>query len=361
VDLFVALALLYLIQCVAWLPAGATWLLATRSGVRSAEGPGFRLQPLRPAARAVVGLRFPLESAGGVLRARGHASGWRRDREAGDPVPLEQLAAAEARELLVFSGKRVLARGTDAAHAERIAALLRDLAGAEPAVRRKRADAALRESLSLSAAGQARDRFDDATGWLAAASDSYAVALLVLTPAAALFVGSELTLVIGAPALALLHVLTLVAFGRAHARLAPERRAERWQALLGVAFYPPGLLRGHALLRAGMLGRFQPAALALALLPRDAARDFLRAELVLAEARGSEVAPELGFSLERCQHDALLALVEESGESLASLCAAPARSDPLALAFCPACHCEYRRGDGDCSDCEVALAAFAGG
>jgi len=50
--------------------------------------------------------------------------------------------------------------------------------------------------------------------------------------------------------------------------------------------------------------------------------------------------------------------VRELGETPESLRAAPPRSDPRALAYCPACRSEYRRADGTCTDCEVPLEAY---
>jgi len=55
---------------------------------------------------------------------------------------------------------------------------------------------------------------------------------------------------------------------------------------------------------------------------------------------------------------ALRSLALAFGEPPAALLAPPAREDPLAGAYCPACHCEYRRSAGTCSSCRVGLVAF---
>ena len=359
-ELFAALGALYAWQCLTWLPGGAALVWATWLGARIAAGPGFRLAALRPGAPCAQAQRFPVVCRDGGLHVRGGTSWFARDAEASEPLSLEQLGSAEAHEHWVRAGKRRLARGVDALDAERIAHLLRGLADGTPAERQRHAAQALRASLSLKDAAAARDRAQQATSWLAVTSDVYLVNLLGFAPAAAFYLGDEFALRILAPALLLLHAATLVCFGRAHAALRPGRRAERWQALFGVVIYPPGLLRAQQQLCAGALAGFHPAALALALLPERAAQDFLRAELLQAEARSEEdPAAELGFSLDACERDALRALVAESGSSRDALLAAPARCDAHALAYCPACHCEYRRGDGDCSDCELALVPFS--
>jgi hypothetical protein len=358
-ELFAALAALYAWQCLWWLPAGSTLVWATMLRSRVESGPGFRLAALRPGALCAQAQRLPLVARDGALYARG-GTGWLSgDAEAELPLDLALLRGAEAHESWVRSGGRRLARGVDPADAQRIAALLHAVADPDPAERRRRAAEALRASLSLKDAEAARDRAQEATAWLGVISDVYLVNLLGFAPAASYFIGDEFALRIFAPALVLLHAATLFCFARAHAALWPGRRAERWQALFGVAIYPPGLLRAPQQLCASALAGFHPAALALTLLPESDARDFLRAELLQAEARSTEApAPELGFSLDACERDALQALVAEIGSSRAALLAAPDRCDAHARAYCPACHCEYRRGDGDCSDCELELAKF---
>jgi hypothetical protein len=359
VELFAALCALYAWQCLAWLPGGSALVWSTWLGARIAWGPGFRLAALRPGALCAQAQRFPLVCRDGALHARGGTRWLARDSEAELPLTLALLRKAEASESWVCAEGHRLARGVDALDAQRLAALLRSLAADTPAERRREAESAVRASLSLKDAAAARDRVAQATSWLAVTSDVYLVNLLGFAPAAALSLGDELALRILAPALLALHAATLFCFGRAHAKLWPERRGERWQALFGVLIYPPGLLRAQQQLCTAALAGFHPAALAAALLPEREARDFLRAELLQAEARSEDPpAAELGFSLDTLERDALQALVAESGSSRAALLAAPERCDAHALAYCPACLCEYRRGDGECSDCELELAKF---
>lgn len=356
-ELFGALCALYAIECLMWLTRGAVLFAAAPFGAWITSGPGLRLLPPRPAARSEIGLRFPLVELDGSLHTRGAVSWYGRGTE--EPILVAALSDAEVAGRIVRAAGRAIARGVDAADAEKIARLLREIGDAEVDRRQARIDAALRESFSYTRLVAERERFERTARPLAWASDLYAVVLFALAPAAALWTGIEYALWLLGPPLLALHGGVLFLFMRAHARLFPERRADRIQALFGTAVYPPGLLRAHHHLRASVLAGYHPAAIAAAILPREAARAFMRAELAHANARAARVLPsELGFSLEQSERDALAALIAEFRESPDALLAAPDRSDPLALAYCPACRWEYRRAGGECSDCGVALERF---
>jgi len=275
-------------------------------------------------------------------------------------VELVALQSASADGSVVRVRGRAFARGADACHAERIAALLREIAESTPRERRAVVERAFRESFSLSGFSTARARFDTAARLLAWTSNAYGLALFVVLPGAAVTLGTESALVALLPAIALLHVATLWCYARANRELHPARRRERFQSALGAAVYPPSLLRAHSQLRSSTLAAFHPAAVAVALLPRSRARDFLRAEIARTMERLHEpICPELGFSLVEVEARALSQLVEDFGESPTTLLAPPERIDPLARSYCPACLCEYRRADGHCNDCAIPLAVWA--
>jgi hypothetical protein len=362
VELIAALVLLYGLQCVVWLPGGACLFTGTPFGWVSASGPGFRLLHPRPAARTWLASRFPLIARDGRLHGRGAAT-WLSDRGVADggPCELAGLRAAELHGTVVRVAGRPFARGSDPADAERIAALLRELADAEPAQREPRIAAELARSHSLAGLREARRRFEQAAKWLGWTSDAYFVGLFGLLPVAMWMTGNDYAIRLLVPALIAVHVATCVALARTHGRLRPGRRGERAQILLGAALYPPSLLRAYQQLHAGALASFAPAAVAAEVLPRELAHAFLRGELVRS-ALGAQSAGSSGQDLDlgRLEVHALRELVRELGESPDGLRAAPPRSDPLALSYCPACRSEYRRADGSCSDCEVPLEAYPG-
>lgn len=361
-ELIAALVLLYGLQCVVWLPGGACLFTGTPFGWLSSSGPGFRLLHPRPGARTWLASRFPLTARDGRLQGRGAAT-WlsHRGHAAGDPCELAALPAAELHGTVVRVAGRPFARGSDPAHAERIAALLRELAELEPALREARVAAELARSHSLAGLREARSRFEQAAKWLGWISDAYFVGLFALLPVAMWMTGNDYALRLLVPALIALHVATALALARAHGRLRPGRRGERAQILLGAALYPPSLLRAYQQLHAGALASFAPAAVAAEVLPRELANAFLREELVRAALSAQTADPSAqGLDLGRLEDHALRELVRELGESPESLRAAPPRSDPLALSYCPACRSEYRRADGSCSDCDVPLEAYPG-
>ena len=126
-------------------------------------------------------------------------------------------------------------------------------------------------------------------------------------------------------------------------------------ALVEVTLYPPSLLRGAQKLATEALGRRHPAVVALGLLPEAPGREVLRrAWLRLDEGDASGRAADLVAA----ERHALDALAREAGLSPEGLRAPPPRRDTQALAYCPVCLVEYRRAEGDCSDCGRALAGY---
>lgn len=326
-ELFGALCVLYLLHCIVWLPEGACLFVPTVFGPVIAPGPGFRILHPRPSARSLVARRFPVPD--------------------GD---LSALRGAEARKTAIFVERRALARCADPTRAEELAAKLREIGGCEPDAAQERIENAVAQTLSPAALGAARARFDAEARVLAWTSDAYWLSLFAVMPAAAFSVGSQYALAVLGPAVAVLHVATLWSFARAHARLFPTRRAERVESAIGAAFYPPSVLRAYHHLRDSALGAFHPAAVAVDALPAERGRAYVRAALVRATAACG------GSRASGAEERGLRRLVAEIGESPATLLAVPARRDPRALGYCPACLCEYRRDAGDCSDCGVPLA-----
>jgi hypothetical protein len=223
-----------------------------------------------------------------------------------------------------------------------------------------RRSASLSRATSLPEFRSARERFERSARWLGWIGDAYFICLFFLLPAGFWLWSAEYTLWILLPVLGALHLAAWIALARAHARLLPAQRGDRWKLLIETALYPPSLLRAHDTLRSAAVAPFHPAAVAAVVLPREAARDFLRAEWARAaqRARDAGLTPR-GPGLCRRESLALTALLREHGETADALLAAPTRSDPLARSYCPACRCEYRLAGGECSDCTLPLQPFA--
>jgi hypothetical protein len=361
VELLIVLGVLYGLQCLTWLPGGAELFVQPLRGWLVSSGPGWRLLHPIPSGRATLAARFPLVEQEWRLYGRGAAS-WSSGSPSGSrgvPVEWEALGRATVRGSVVRVDGRPFARGLGAAHAEALAASLRELAGAAPEADRESVARALERELSLERFTAAQARVVAATRWLGRSSDLYWVGLFGWLPVSVAWLGDERGLWLSLPALAVLHLSTLVCFARAHRRLLPGRTGTLLESLISAAFYPPLLLRAHHRLRTEGLAGFHPAVVAAAVLPPELRRAFLRAELVRASERGAAASQrDAGLGLDELELRGLRGLLCELGESEQELRAPPERSDPFARAYCPACLCEYRGAGGRCADCGVGRVPY---
>lgn len=359
-ELLIALAVLYGLQCLVWLPEGSALFVRPLGAWRVTSGPGWRVLHPWPSGPAWLAARLPLIERAGRLYGRA-APTWLASRafsDRGRAVPRAALAGAEARGSVVRVQGRAFARAVAPAEAEPLARFLRDLGASPPAQAEALVEERLAESLSLSRYSEARERFGRATPGLRWSSDVYFAGLYVALPGAALAWASEPALLWALPALAALHLATLAVYARTFRRLYPEGRGERVEAVLAAALYPPQLLRAWSELRTRAMAGFHPAVVAVATLPEAAGRAFLRGEILRASReRGPGALCEAGLAELECR--ALWDLVAEIGESRETLLAAPVRQHPRAKGYCPACHVEYVRASGACNDCDVALAPYA--
>lgn len=356
-ELVVALLTLYALQCVTRLPPGSVLFVRPLRRWRFQHGGGWRVMPPVPSATCVVGCRIPLVQRDGKLRGRGAVTwlsgGVPTGLPAFDPSSGAQISTRGA---LVRVGGRPFAQGLDAEQAAELATWLRQLA--RPDLDRKGCiERAVSESLRWDRLRDRLDRVQRESRWLRASADAYAVSLFAILPLALALLGDEAGLYRAWIPLAGLHLLTWIAFAVAHRRLYPTHTGSRVEALIAMGLYPPLLLRGHAALSAGALGRYHPAAVAAVVLEGSALRAFLRSELVLARAASQEPADPPIAAVEAA---AIATLIESLGIAPDALLAPPPPTDPLVESYCPACHEEYRRRDGRCTDCGVALLPLAG-
>lgn len=360
-ELLIALAVLYGIQCLVWLPEGSVLFVRPLGAWWVASGPGWRLLHPFPSGPAWLAARLPLVERAGRLYGRAaptwlSSRGWPDRGAAASPAA---LAGAEARGSVVRVEGRAFARAVTPAAAPPLARLLRNLGTSDAAQAEVLLARTLAESLSLARYSETLEDFGRATPGLRWSSDLYWTALYVALPGAMLLWESEPALLWALPVLATLHLATLASYAWTFRRLHPEGRGERFEGVLAAALYPPQLLRAWSELRTRALAGFHPAVVAVATLPEAAGRAFLRSEILRApQPRGSGAVGAAGLAELECR--ALWQLASEIGESRETLLAEPARHDPRAQGYCPACHVEYVRTSGRCSDCDIELAAYAG-
>lgn len=345
-ELVATLWVLYVAQCLIHLPRGSALFRGRRA---PSEGPGWRFTALWPSAPATCGERLPWMVRDGEPYWRGVASRmWAMD------VPGARAAGAifDPRARAEPDGTRVVVDGSPQLRCM-------STAGAEAVARvasRGLADAvaALLERESSIVGLRARVReIDEATRWLRPTLDVLAISLLGVLPFASFLVGIEPVLWRMAPILGGLQVLGVVLFGVAHRRLLPGSAGALALALFEVSVYPPALLRGYQKLRTEGLGRRHPAAIAVTVLGGEAGHGVLRRELV--RAGGAEPGP-----LREAELQALEGIAHASGTSTSRLLTPPRQVDPKAVAYCPACLCEFGRPGVTCSDCRIDVVPFAG-
>jgi hypothetical protein len=371
VELFLILGVVYLMECVQLVPAGAV-VFHRLLGARWRAGPALRPNPRwrrggalgtpwPPLSPALVCEALPLvPGASGValLGGEGRVLGWRELRE----VRAEGTA-------LEVAGGRVLTVATRRM-ARTLAAALRDAAGAAPGPDIARLiDRLLDRRFDVDAAPRRLQALARGTRLL-----SVFQGLLWLT----VFVG--LPLFLWSPLVMLLSLLVLLAlvswigavvcFHRALRRL-PDLPRELWPDRAHrvlVTLSPLSTMRARDLLAREAVGDLDPLAVAAALLPPDRAIERVRVALVeidhLSRRPPGGGAAGLPAEESRAYYEKLAArvrgLARRLGADVAELLAPPPREDAHASAYCPRCRVQYRSGTvcqgAECGD--MPLSAF---
>lgn len=152
-----------------------------------------------------------------------------------------------------------------------------------------------------------------------------------------------------------------VLYFRAHVRLHPRDRRERWGKAAVMALCFPVALRARASLGSGAVAYAHPAAVAAVLLRKGDAFEFLRdlaarwsfpVRFPSEPARGfAAAAPVRATVLEQIE-----ALAKTLGAGRRELAPTRPGRDGSAVSFCPRCGATYLRDSGECADCPgVAL------
>lgn len=354
---FVALFLLfYLLDGWLRLPPHALVFARGRGGWRirrrTARDAEDAMLPLRPGTLALCAAPLPLAIEDGGVRSTAPVAAiglLRAPRSSAPLVPFAALATAAAAGTRVRTDAATLFHAIGRPQARAIAARLRSLARGDAASARAQLDA---DRAGEPDPAALRSRVESVERTLRRATqvcDAYALLLFVALPLAIAVAGETRALLGALPAAFALHGAALWLVRRAHRALLPDDAADRREALLAAALFPPTLLRLPQRTFLAALATPSPEVAVVALLDGDARRAVLRR--ALAEA-------ELGAVADGAERNRVLALVHGAGLDPSALRAAPARGDPAVTAYCPICH-ELYRGDAErCSDCGIALAPF---
>jgi hypothetical protein len=315
--------------------------------------------PLPPLGLALVVKPWPLSiSSEGLLgfSAPGLDPAGRPAQSLAE-VSWSDAARASADGRAVKAGGAIVARTSSGRSAEEIARLLRRLAEASGGKRKALLREALAESFDIEAIEKTIADLRRRTVGLRMLTNTLWIELFVLLPLAASLPG----LAVRWRSLGLMLLVAMVAislhFYFTHRALWPKESWDRWLHLIEIALFPPATIRAHDVIFRDALDRFHPIAVASVLLPKERFELFARA--AIRDLRHPRPPPkELGASA-RAIEGAHRATILEAVESLLrargldpeTLAAGPDHPQPSTLAYCPRCHAEYQKTEGECEDC----------
>lgn len=358
-ELFPVLAILYLLEGVAWVGARNLLFVRWPWGWRVAEGRGIHPAGFLP-------FDFAVSAAGPVVIATVDAlhvpdpeaqGGNLYDSERWVRLGYDQASAAIEEGKVRLGGRHIL-RFPSRVHAEAFAELLAELRPLSPEARGKRLAKHRARAFDLHAAEQRLDALHTRTEFLRILGWGLFVLMLLLLPAVLyLHPYPERLLVPLLVGILLLYGAVLAATAHAGRALKREGALRRSPSLLPLVFSPVAATRAVAILARDLFPGFDPLLLSALLLKKGSFLERARAELhgsAFAAGRGEEGWQR--YWQER--RKAVLHLLGRYEIGEAEALASPARRDSAAEAWCPVCGTEYRSSNGTCDDCGLPLVSF---
>lgn len=358
-DLFPFLAALYVLDAVAWVRSGHLLLASRAGGWWSVLHPGIRLAGLLPVDAAfAVSRHGPLPTPAGVFLPDPQAHGAAvYDPERWTLLPYDRIERLEVEEdKVLFGGSREL-RLPSRAHAESLAARLREIRETPAGRREKRIQKELRGTFDLAAVRARRTLFQAAALPARIFGTALFLVLFAGLPAVLYREGAEALLEPFVSLALLLFVLTVLALVWAGSHLRGQGALRRRPPLSSVLFSPVAAPRSAAHLARDLFHDFDATAVAAAVLPQPRAVEWLRGELHATAwaATRADAEWQAAWSLRR---DLLQRTLETLGVTEAEALVPP-RRDAEALAWCPFCDTEYREDLATCRDCALPLIVLA--
>jgi hypothetical protein len=358
-ELFPVLAILYLLEGVAWVGARNLLFVRWPWGWRRAEGPGVRAAGFFP-------FDFAVSAAGPVVVATAGAL-FLPDPEARggkvyDPERWVRLgydqASAGIEEATVRLGGLHKVRFPSRSHAEDFVELLAEIRPLSPEARGKRLAKHRARAFDFQAAEKRLVSLRERTDFLRILGWGLFVLLLLLLPAV-LYLHPRPDLLLVPLLLGVLLLYGAVLAFTAHAGRALHKQGalRRKPSLLPIVFSPVAATRAAAMLARDLFTGFDPLLLSALLLKKESFVERARAELHGAGfAAGQGDGDWKRYWEER--RKAVLRLLDRFGISEPEALKAPARQDPAAESWCPVCGTEYRSANDTCDDCGLPLLGF---
>ena len=223
-ELFVLLLLLYGLQCLHPVPRGATLFARPLGRWVAWEGPGWRLEGLRPGSLGFVGEGLPWLARGDALVWRGVEPRFLRTGLRAREPEVDPEAALDIDGVVIsVAGTPVLRCASERSARELGERIERGAAPDGSGF----ASSDLLDGDTLAAFRAARSRIEQGTRWLRLGLDANALLLFGGLPLASAFWGVEAALWRLGPLWLALHGLGIVAFAWAHRRLLPSPGSRR--------------------------------------------------------------------------------------------------------------------------------------
>jgi hypothetical protein len=362
---------LYLVECVAWIDRGswACFTMPIRGRwrcIRGSELPGndrggfLVVNPLSASPAVVVSCLWPIS-----VSPEGVCSASPGDQTPSGPpvyVSFTEMRTVRADVNGVYVNGRLLARGS----------LALSLALARLIEKCRKAKLNLRETYISDALAAAADVEKARTTWAECCKQTRMVQwsatillwyTLVLAPAVILSIGPYPTwpwllagLVIGT-------LVTAIQYCRAHGKLYPESRFERWVQTTAMILLPLGAMRAAVNLSRNALDHYGPFAVLPGVCGAGVAARHFRVALwdlqrlpVFGDERPSA---EVVACMEWCRAATAAAAIEAMSASKVDIHGAPDRDDAGSVSYCPRCHAQFQREGVTCHVCgDVPVVPF---
>jgi len=366
-QLLAILGLIYLSECIRWV---------RRGGVVFNRAPDLRVwrkSPFLNNPRGDLHLGWPLPPFGNFVVARGLP--WSLDvdgivttatanlhPDGPAPQPIQHLTW-EACARITVDGERLLHANKvfwladTAAEAARLGAFLRAAGAIPPPQREPWLEGAAKTLFDVPTIRSRWDATQVALKPLSLVGSALWTVMFLLLPVAVWRWGWTPPLWIGIPALFLGSFWIARRLHQLHAQWFPEARDERFRIVLLAALSPVTAIRSAEILARPRFEEFHPAAVAMALLPRDAAETFcaqLWRELRHPRLPLPATDAATGQMLEQWQDRVLRAFREaakSNGFNTDRWDAPPGKSDSSHARFCPRCHSQSTAAANTCREC----------
>ena len=364
-DWWILLAILYglyVVECLAWIDRGS-WVCFTIPGrgiwrcSRGSELPGndrggFLLtNPLSSSPAVVVCGLWPISiSPVGVSNA---TPGDQVASGTADYVPFTEIRSVRGDVSGLYVNGRLLATASLPLGIF-LARLIDDCRKADVGRREKE----IRKALATAAdAGKALARWTESRQQTRAVAVSATILFwyaLVMAPTVIAVIGPYPTwpwllagLIIGTGA-------TAAQYYKAHARLYPALRFERWVQTIAMMLLPVGAIRAAVNLSRHLLEHHSPFAVLPALCGGDVAARELRVALWdLQRLRAEDAATTEASECDEWSRAATVsAALEAISASKIDLDAAPDRDDDGSVSYCPRCHTQFKSAGVMCHICD---------